>query len=154
MRRYGCCRSHQETCVQAQVTIHTSHPGSLCSPPLPGSSDPGTTSWREHTARLRLLQSHPSFCRCRLAPHSVPLPPPGLSEPNPLISFCFNSVRCERRTDTLRRPTCRGRAKSKAGSRELCEQRREREISPSSLRGRGLNLHSQLDVPCICEIPE
>ena len=28
------------------------------------------------------------------------------------------------------------------------------EISPSSLRSSGLNLHNQLDVPCICGIPE
>ena len=56
--------------------------------------------------------------------------------------------------DTLRRPTRRGRAKSKAEPQELCEQRREREISPNSLRSRGLKLHNQLDVPCICGIPE
>ena len=36
--------------MQAQVTIHTSPPGSLCSPPLPGSRDPGTISPGEHTA--------------------------------------------------------------------------------------------------------
>ena len=42
----------------------------------------------------------------------------------------------------------------KAEPQELCEQRREREISPSSLRSSGLNLHNQLDVPCICGIPE
>ena len=60
-----------------------SPPGSLCSPPLPGSHDPGTTSPGEHMARLRLLQHHVSLCRRRLAPHSVPLPPPGLSEPEP-----------------------------------------------------------------------
>ena len=28
------------------------------------------------------------------------------------------------------------------------------EISPSSLRSSGLNLHNQLDVPCTCGIPE
>ena len=37
---------------------------------------------------------------------------------------------------------------------ELCKQRRERGISPSSLRSSGLNLHNQLDVPCISGIPE
>ena len=56
--------------------------------------------------------------------------------------------------DALRRPTHRGGAKSKADPQELCKQRREREISPSSLRSSGLNLHGQLDVPCICGIPE
>ena len=63
-----------------QVTIHTAPPRSLCSPPLPGSHDPGTTSPGEHTvpqtgatSRWPLLpQAHPA---------SVPLPPPGLSEP-------------------------------------------------------------------------
>ena len=56
--------------------------------------------------------------------------------------------------DTLRRPTHRGRAKSKAEPQEMCEQRREREISPSSLRSSRLNLDNQLDVPCIPGIPE
>ena len=46
------------------------HPGSLCSPPLPGSEDPGTTSPGKHTARLRLLQCHAGLCRHRLAQHS------------------------------------------------------------------------------------
>ena len=56
----------------AQVTIHTSPPGSLCSPPLPGSRDPGTTSPGERTARLRLVQRHTGLCRCRLALHPYP----------------------------------------------------------------------------------
>ena len=140
--------------MQAQVTIHTSRPGSLCSPPLSGSHDPGTTSPGEHTAHLRLLQHPAGLCRQRLAPHSVPLPPPSLSEPEPLINCYFNPVLSEQRTGDLRPPMCRGGAKSKAEPRELCEQRREREISPSSLRSSGLNLHHQLDVPCICGRPE
>ena len=49
------------------------------------------------------------------------------------------SVLSEWGTDALRRPTRRGQAKSKAEPQELCEQRREREISPSSLRSSGLN---------------
>ena len=57
-------------------------------------------------------------------------------------------------TDAPRRPTRRGGDKSKAEPQELGQQRREREISPSSQRSSGLNLHSQLDVPCICGIPE
>ena len=73
---------------------------------------------------------------------------------SPLISCSFNPVLSELRTDALRRPICRGRAKSKAEPQKLCEQRRERESSPSSLRSSGLNLHNQLDVPCICGIPE
>ena len=57
-------------------------------------------------------------------------------------------------TDALRRRTHRGGAKSKAEPQELCKQRTEREISPSSLRSSGLNPHSQLEVPFICGIPE
>ena len=60
----------------AQVTIHTCPPGNLCSPPLPGSCAPGTTSPGEHTVRLRLLQRHAGLCRRRLAQHLVPCPPP------------------------------------------------------------------------------
>ena len=53
-------------------------------------------------------------------------------------------------TDARRRPTCRGRAKSKGEPQELSEQRREREIFPCSLRSSRLNSHNQFDVPCIC----
>ena len=140
--------------MQAQVTIHTSHPGSLCNLPLPGSCDPGTTSPGEHTALLRLLQRHTGLSHHRLTPHSVPLFPHGLSKPEPQISCSFNPVLSELKTDALRRPTSRGRSKSKAEPQELCEQRREREISPSSNRSSGLNLHNQFDVPCISGIPE
>ena len=142
------------TCVQAQVTLHTSSPGSLCSPPLPGSCDPGTTSLGEHTAHLRLLQRHGGLCHWRLAPHSVPLPSPAWVRQSPRISCSFNPIRSWRRTHALRRPTHRGRAKSKAERQKLCKQRREREISPSSLRSSGLYLHNQLDVPGICGRPE
>ena len=45
-------------------------PGNLCSTPLPGPRDPGTTSPEEHTACLRLLQCHAGLCRRRLGPHS------------------------------------------------------------------------------------
>ena len=54
-------------------------------------------------------------------------------------------------TDALRRPTCRGGAKTKAEAQELCEQRRERETSPSSLRSSRLNPNNQLDVPASVE---
>ena len=73
---------------------------------------------------------------------------------SPLTSRSFNSLLSGRRRDVRGQPTCRGGAKSKAEPQELCEQRREREISPSSLRSSGLNLHNQLVVPCICGIPE
>ena len=81
------------------------------------------------------------------------LPPPSLSH-SPLISRYFNPVLSGWGIDVLRRPTWRDRAKSKAEPQELCEQRIEREISPSSLRNSGLNLHNQQDVPCICGIPD
>ena len=123
------------------------------SPPLPESRDPGTTSPGEHTACLRLVQHHAGLCCCRLTPHYVPLSPPGLSH-SPRISCSFNPILSEQRTDALRRPTCRGGAKSKAEPRELCEQIRERKFSPSSLRSSRLNLHNQPDVHCICGIPE
>ena len=86
--------------------------------------------------------------------HCIPLPPTGLSEPETLISCSFNPVFSGQGTDALRRPTCRGGAKSEAEPQEQYKQRREREISPSSLRSSGLNLHNQLDVPCISGIPE
>ena len=71
-----------------------------------------------------------------------------------LISYYFNPILTRWGREALRRPTCRGGAKPKAEPQELCEQRREREISPSSLRSSGLNLYSQLDVLCVCGIPE
>ena len=154
MRREGCCCRHQEACVQTKVTLHTSPPGSLCSLPLPGSYDPGTTSLGEHTACLRTLQRHVGLCCRRLNPHSIPLPPPSLSEPEPPKQPLFNPVLSGWGTDALRWPTCRGRTKSKAEPQELCEQTREREISPSCLKSSRLNLHNQLDVPCIYGMPK
>ena len=88
--------------------------------------------------------------------NTIPLPPPRLSEPElpKGASRSFNRLLSGQRTHALRRPTCRGRAKSKTEPQELCEQRRERKISPCSLRNSGLNLNNQLDVPWICGIPE
>ena len=134
--------------MRAQVTLHTAPPGSLCGPPRPGSRDLGTTSPGECTARLRLLQRHASLCCCRIAPppQYPSLPPSGVRQ-SPRSSCSFNPVLFGRGTDALRRPTPRGGSKSKAEPRELCEQRREREISPSSLRSSRLKLHKQFDVP-------
>ena len=110
---------------------------------------------RENTPRTS------GWCNVSLAsaaagsPHTpYPSFPLAWGSQSPLISCSFNLVLSERRTDALRLHTRRGRAKSKAEPQELCEQRREREISPSSLRRSRLNLHNQLDVPCICGIPE
>ena len=154
MGHKGCCCRHQEACVQAQVTLHTSPPGSLSSLPLPGSRDTRTTFPGRHTACLRLLQWHAGLCRHRLALHPYPYLPLAWVSQSSRTSCSFNPVLSERRTDTLRWPTRRGRSKPKAEPRELCKQRREREIFPSSLRSSGLNLHNQLDVPCIYEILE
>ena len=82
-------------------------------------------------------------------PHSVPITPPGLSESEPPISCSFYLLLSGQRTDARGRPTCRDGTKSKGEPQELCEQRREREISPCRL-----NLPNQLDVPSICGIPE
>ena len=71
---------------------------------------------------------------------------------SPLISRSFNPILSGWRTDARGWPTCRGGAKTKDEPQELWEQRREREVSPCSLRSSGLNLHNQLDVPCICGI--
>ena len=73
---------------------------------------------------------------------------------SPLISYSFNPVLSGWGKDSLRWHTCRGGAKSKAENQEMCEQRGESEISPSSLRSSGLNIHNQLEVPCKCGILE
>ena len=136
---------------------------SLSTPPLPGAcaarhcQDPVIQGQlpRENTRHAA------GCCNVTLAsaatgsPHTLcPSLPPAWVSQSPQISCSFNPVLSERRTDALRRPTRRGGSRSKAEPRELCEQRREREISPSSLRSSGLKLHNQLDVPCICGIPE
>ena len=105
----------------------------------------------ERTVRLMLVQHHAGLCRRRLALHLYPALPLAWVSQTPWNSCYFNTVLCERRTDVLRRPTRRGGSTPKAEPRELCEQRREREISPSSLRSSGLNLHHQLDVPASVE---
>ena len=88
-----------------------------------------------------------------LAPHPYTSLPPAWVSQSPRSSCFFNPVLCEWRTNALRRPTGRGGAKSKAEPWELYEQRREREISLSSLRRSGLELHKQLDVPASVEYP-
>ena len=73
---------------------------------------------------------------------------------SPLINCYFNPVLSGWEQMPSSDLHTRGGSKSKAEHQELCEQRREREISPSSLRSSRLTLHSQLDVTCICGIPE
>ena len=137
--------------MRAQVTLHTAPPRSRCSPPRPGSRDPGTTSPGERMACLGLVQRHAGLCRRTLAPHPYPSVPPAQVSQSPRSSCSINPVLSGRGTDALRRPTHRGRSKSKAEPQELCEQRRERDISPSSLRSSRLKLHKQLDVPASVE---
>ena len=84
----------------------------------------------------------------------VPLPPPGLNEQEPPNQPLLYPCPIWAGTDAWGQPTHRGGAKNKAEPQELCEQRRGREISPCSLRSSRLNPHNQLDVPCICGIPE
>ena len=93
------------------------------------------------------LQARPTFQLWILYPS---LSPAWVSK-RALISLCFNPLLSGWGTDALRWPTHRGGAKSKAEPQELCEQRREREISPSSLRSSGLSPHNQLDVPASVE---
>ena len=136
---------------------------SLSTPPLPGACAArhcqgpmiqGQLS-RENTRRASgrcniMLASAAAGSPCIPYPS---LPPPWVTQ-GPLISCYFNAVLSAQGTDDLRWPTCRGGAKSKAEPQELWEQRREREISPSSLRSSRLNLHNPLDTPCISGIPE
>ena len=106
--------------------MHTSPPGSLCSLPLPGSRNPGTTSPGEHTVHLRLMKSHTGLCHCRLAPLSVPLPPPAWVSQSPLVSSYFKLVLYGWGTDSLRQPTRKSRPKSKAEPQELWEKKKRK----------------------------
>ena len=105
-------------------------------------------------ARLRLVQSHAGLCSCRLTPHLYPSLPLAWVSQSPLFSCYFNPVLSGWGTDALQQPTCKVGAKSKAEPQELCEQRKEREISPRRLRSSRLNLRNQLDIPCICGTPK
>ena len=97
-----------------------------------------------------LLQARPVF--------QLWLPYPSLSpawvSKKDLISHCFNPLLSGQGTDAWGWPTLRGGTKTQAEPQEICEQRKEREISPCNLKSSRLNTHSQLDKPCICGIPE
>ena len=140
--------------MQAQVTIHTSPPGACASHHCQGPVIQGQLP-RENTRHAS------GCCNVMLASAAAGSPrilypslPPASVSQSPLISCCFNAVLFGRGTDALRRPTYRGRAKSKPEPQELWKQRREREISPRRFRSSKLNLHNQLDVPSISGIPE
>ena len=78
------------------------------------------------------------------------LPPAWVSESR-LTRCSFNAVLCEREQTLSRDLRAEAGPNPKLTPRELCEQRRERKIFPSSLRSSGLNLHNQLDVPASVE---
>ena len=148
----GYQRGHQKRAWNAKAAAAaTKNPvckhRSVSTPPLPracaachcqGPVIQGQLS-RENT-------QHASGC-CNVTPAfatagspGIPYPslPPAWVSQSPLISCYFNPVLSERRrTDALRWATCRGGAKSKAEPQKLCKKRREREISPSSLRSSG-----------------
>ena len=135
---------------------------SLSTPPLMGAS-------AAHHCQGPMMQGklpqentwHASGC-CNITPTSAAadssriwytsLPPAWVSQ-SPRISCSFNPLLSGGKTDVRGRPTHKGRTKSKVEPQELCK-RREREISLCSLRSSRLNLHNQLDVSCICGIPE
>ena len=134
---------------------------SLSTPSLPGACAAHHGQGPVIQGQLPWENTQSACCNVMMAsaaagsPH-IPCPslPPAWVSQIPLISCYFNPVLSERRTDAPRWPTRRGGAKSKAEPQELCKQRREREISPSSLRSSELNIHNQLDVPCISGISE
>ena len=140
-------------CKHRSLSIHPL-PGAYaarhCQDPVIQGPLPRENTWRASGCCNVMLASAAAG-----SPHipNLSLAPAWVSQ-SPLISCYFNPVLSARGTDSFEQPTSRGRAKSKAEPQELCEQRREREISLSSLRSSGLNLHNQLDVPCICGIPE
>ena len=146
MKSQGCYCSHQEACVQAQVTIHTSPPWSLCTRLLPESHDPWTTSLGEHTACLGLLQCCAGLCRQRLAPHPYPTLPLGWVSQSRLISCSINPILSGWEW------TPPGGLHAEVGPIQswtpgaVRTKKRKGNFS-SSLRSSGLNLHNQLDVP-------
>ena len=124
---------------------------SLSTPPLLGACAAHHCQGPVIQGQLpRENKRHASGC-CNIMPASttaglprIPYPslPPAWVSKSSLISCSFNPVLSGWGTEALRRPTCRGGAKSKGEPQELCEKIIEREISPSTLRSNGLNLHN------------
>ena len=136
---------------------------SLATPPLPGDCAACHCQGPVIQGQLPRENTRHASGWCNVTPASAAAGSPHILYPSlplarvsqrSLNSCYFNPVLSWWGTDTLRWPTWRGGAKSKAEPQELCEQRREREISPSSLRRSRLNLQNQLDIPCISGIPE
>ena len=164
---YQCGNQRQAWDAKAAVAV-TKKPvcehRSLSTPPLPGACAACHCQGPAIQGQLpqENTQRASGCCNVTLASAAtgsprIPYPslPLAWVSQSPLVSCYFNSVLSgQAETDALRRPTLRGGTTSKAEPQELCKQTREREISPSSLRSSGLNLHNQLDVPCISGIPE
>ena len=112
----GCAAHHcQGPVIQGQLPQeNTWHASGCCSVTL--------VSAAAGSPRIP-YPAHPSF---RIPPS---LPPSWVSQ-SPLINYYFNAVLSEWRTDAHRWPTHRGEAKPKAETQELCEQGKERKISP------------------------
>ena len=143
----------EEACVRAQVTLHTplgACAACHCQGPMIQGQLPWENTWHASGCCNVMLAS--AAAGSPGTPYTS-LPPAWVSQSS-RISCSFNPVLSGWGTDAFRWPTRRGGAKSKAEPQELCEQRREREISPSSLRSSRLNLHNQLDIPCISGTPE
>ena len=131
-----------------------SHPGACVTchyqgPVIPGQLPPGEPGTPQAVATSSWplpLQAHHAF-------HPSPSPP-SLSEPEPPNHCSCNLLLSGGRTEARGQSRCRGRVRFKPETQELCEQRREKEISPCNLRSSRLNLHNQLEVPCTCVITE
>ena len=129
---------------------------SLSKPPIPGDCAACHCQGPMNQGQLPLENTRGASDCCNVMPASAnagsprilyPSLPPDWVSQSPLNSCYFKLVLSRWGTEALRLPTCRCGAKSKPEPQELREQRREREISPSSLRSSGLNLHNQHDVP-------
>ena len=136
---------------------------SLATPPLPGAC--ATHHCQGPVIQGQLPRENTrcasGCCNVMLAsasagsPHILyPSLPPARVSQSPLISRCCNPVLAGREQKPEGNLHTKGGAKTKVEPQELCEQRREREISLCSLRSSGLNPHNELEVPCICGIPE
>ena len=142
-----------DTMVAATATKETvcKH-RSLSTPPLTGAY--AAHLWQGPVIQGQLPQENTwrdSGC-CNITLASVTASLPHLRYPS--LSPDWVSQSPLMGTDALRWPTGRGAAKSKAEPQKMCEQRREREISPSSLRSSRINLYNQLEISCICGILE
>ena len=144
--------------MQAQVTTYTPLPGACGACHCQGPKIQGQLCGRTHSTPQAVamscqplpLQARPTIPIMT----TVPLPPPSLSEPDPLISCCFNPVLSGWAQMPEGDLHAEAGPKPKLNPRSCAKKRRKRKISLCSLRSSGLNPHNQLDEPCICGIPE